>query len=84
MIGTAMGASLSVIYAIIFMILLESPIINDVRFSQYIRLYKRFIDDLVLKWAGQADALCDFRRSLTTADEQSAWTGTVVDRNRTL
>lgn len=35
-VGTAMGTSFSVIYAIIFMIWLETPIINDERFRQYI------------------------------------------------
>ena len=47
---TAMGTSFSVVYAVIFMIWLETPIVNDVRFRQYIRLLKRFIDDLFLIW----------------------------------
>ena len=38
MIGTAMGTTFSVIYAVIFMIRLETPIVNDKRFSMYIRL----------------------------------------------
>ena len=50
-IGTAMGTSFSVVYAVIFMIRLETPIINDQRFSPFIRLYKRFIDDLFLIWS---------------------------------
>jgi hypothetical protein len=77
MIGTAMGTSFSVIYAVIFMIRLESPIVNDARFNQYIRLFKRFIDDLFLIWAGPADILCEFRRSLATADEAISldWSG---------
>jgi hypothetical protein len=76
-IGTAMGTSFSVVYAIIFMIWLETPIINDVRFSRYIRLYKRFIDDLFLIWTGPASVLCDFRRALATADEciSLEWSG---------
>jgi hypothetical protein len=83
MIGTAMGTSFSVIYAIIFMIRLESSIVNDVRFSQYIRLYKRFIDDLFLIWTGPADVLCDFRRSLATADEAISldWSGYVSQQD---
>jgi hypothetical protein len=68
-IGTAMGTSFSVIYAIIFMIWLETPILNDVRFNRYIKFYKRFIDDLFLIWTGPAATLCDFRRALATADE---------------
>ncbi len=40
--------------------LCETPILNDKRFRQYIRLYKRFIDDLFLIWTGPADVLCEF------------------------
>ncbi len=58
--GTAMGTSFSVVYAIIFMIWLETLILNDARFSQHIRLYKRFIDDLFLIWACPAAVLCEF------------------------
>ena len=47
-IGTAMGTSFSVVYAVIFMIYLETPIIHDERFSRFVYLYKRFIDDLFL------------------------------------
>lgn len=77
MVGTAMGTSFSVVYAVIFMIWLETPIVNDVRFRQYIRLYKRFIDDLFLIWTGPAAVLCDFRRALATADEAISldWSG---------
>ena len=59
------------------MIWLETPIVNDVRFRQYIRLYKRFIDDLFLIWTGPAAVLCDFRRALATADEAISldWSG---------
>ena len=63
-----MGTSFSVVYAVIFMIWLETPIVNDVMFRQYIRLYKQFIDDLFLMWTVPAAVLCDFRRSLDTAD----------------
>jgi len=76
-VGTAMGTSFSVVYAVIFMIRLESPIVNDVRFRQYIRLYKQFIDDLFLIWTSPAAVLCDFRRALGTADEAIGldWSG---------
>ena len=69
MIGTAMGTSFSVVYAIIFMIWLETPIINDPRFSRFIQVYKRFIDDLFLIWSGTPELLCDFRKALAEADE---------------
>ena len=77
LIGTAMGTSFSVVYAIIFMIWLETPVINDARFSRYIQLYKRFIDDLFLIWNGPAAILCDFRHALATADENISldWSG---------
>jgi hypothetical protein len=45
-VGTAMGTSFSVVYALIFMIWLETPIIE--RFLSCIQLFKRFIDDLFI------------------------------------
>ena len=77
MIGTAMGTTFSVVYAIIFMIRLETPIINDSRFNRHIRLYKRFIDDLFLIWTGPMDMLCEFRRALASADDRISldWNG---------
>jgi len=68
-IGTAMGTSFSVVYAVIFMIRLESPILEDPRFRRFIKLYKRFIDDIFLIWTGSAAALCAFRHALASADE---------------
>jgi len=84
-VGTAMGTSFSVVYAVIFMIWLETPIVNDVRFRQFIRLYKRFIDDLFLIWTGPAAALCDFRRALATADEAISldWSGYDLQQDAT-
>ena len=41
----------------------------DVRFCQYIRPHKRFIDDLFLKGTGPVAVLCNFRCALATADE---------------
>jgi len=68
-IGTAMGTSFSVVYAVIFMIRLESPILENPGFRQFIKLYKRFIDDIFLIWTGSAAALCAFRHALASADE---------------
>ena len=72
-----MGTSFSVVYAVIFMIHLETPIIHDVRFRQYVLLYKRFIDDLFLIWTGPADVLCEFRRAFGSADPRISleWAG---------
>ncbi len=77
LIGTAMGTSFSVVYAVIFMIWLETLILNDERFSEYILLYKRFIDDLFLIWTGPAAVLCEFRHALAIADEAISldWSG---------
>ena len=68
------------VYAVILMIWFEtpnSPIVNDVRFRQYIRPYKRFINDLFLMWTGPAAVQCYFRRALATADEAISldWSG---------
>ena len=71
------GDVVPVVYVVIFMIWLETPIVNDVMFRQHIRLYKRFIDDLFLMRTGTGAVLCDFRRALATADEAIGldWSG---------
>jgi hypothetical protein len=76
-VGTAMGTSFSVVYAIIFMIWLETPIIQSERFRSCIQLYKRFIDDLFIIWTGSVAKLCEFRKALATADTNISldWTG---------
>jgi hypothetical protein len=68
-IGTAMGTSFSTVYAVIFMIHLESPILEDPRFRSFIQVYKRFIDDIFLIWTGCAATLSEFRRALGSADD---------------
>ena len=75
-IGTAMGTSFSVTYAIIFMIWLETPIINE--FQQHIVLYKRYIDDIFLIWSGSTAELCRFRERLGNANDniKLEWQGT--------
>jgi hypothetical protein len=76
-VGTAMGTSFSVVYAIIFMIWLETPIVESKRFRSCIQLYKRFIDDLFIIWTGSVALLCEFRKALATADNNISfdWTG---------
>ena len=78
-VGTAaMGTSFSVVYAIIiFMIWLETPIVNDERFRSCIQLYKRFIDDLFVIWTGPVATLCEFRKAMGRADPNISldWTG---------
>ena len=77
MVGTAIGTSFSGVCAVIFTIWFETPIVNDVRFRQYILLYKLFIDDLLLIWTGSAAVLYDLLRALATADEAISldWSG---------
>jgi hypothetical protein len=76
-VGTAMGTSFSVVYAVIFMIWLETPIVEAESFRSCIQLYKRFIDDLFLIWTGSAAQLCEFRKALARADNNISldWTG---------
>ena len=75
-IGTAMGTSFSVTYATIFMIWLETPIIDE--FRRHIVLYKRYIDDLLLIWSGSSAELCRFRARFGTANASInlEWQGT--------
>jgi hypothetical protein len=75
-IGTAMGTSFSVTYATIFMIWLETPIINE--FQQHIVLYKRYIDDIFMIWSGSSAELCRFRETLGNANDNInlEWQGT--------
>jgi hypothetical protein len=72
-----MGTSFSVVYTIIFMIWLETPIISNRRFSQFIKLYKRFIDDLLIIWTGTPERLCELRKALEEADVNISldWSG---------
>ena len=65
-----MGTSFSVVYAVILMIRLETLIVEEPRFRQCIKLYKRFIDDtfLILTVIDRsAAALCAFRRAIASA-----------------
>ena len=64
-----MGTSFSVIYAVIFMIWLETPIVDSERFRSCIQLYKQFIDDLFVDWTGSVTKLCEFRTALLSADD---------------
>ena len=52
---------------IIFMIWLETPIINE--FQQRIVPYKRCNDDILLIWSGSAAELCRFRVRLGNAND---------------
>jgi hypothetical protein len=49
-VGVAMGTSFSVMFAIIFMIWIETPIIE--KYRKWILLFKRAIDDQIFLWQG--------------------------------
>ena len=77
-VGTAMGFSFSVTYATFFMIWLETSMIDQ--FREHILLYKRYIDDTLLIWAGSSVELCRFRTMFEAANIniKLEWQGTPV------
>ena len=60
--GTSMGTAFSVMYANIYMIYIESPIIE--LYAPYISLYKRYIDDVITVWSGPTDLVPAFQTAL--------------------
>lgn len=64
--GTAMGTPFAVVYATIFMIILEEPVVT--RYARDIAVYRRFIDDIFLLWTGSYDHLIDFITDLRSRD----------------
>ena len=75
LIGTAMGTIFSVMFANIFMLHLESPIIN--KYKTDIQLYKRFIDDIKCIWKGSKGNLCKFKQEFNSAHPniKLTWSG---------
>lgn len=65
-IGTAMGTSFAVVYAIIHMIRIETDIIK--RFERSISLYTRFIDDGFCGWHGSDEDFKTFASDFSCAD----------------
>ena len=65
-IGTAMGTSFAVVYAIIHMIRIETEIIK--RFKSNISLYTRFIDDGFCGWHGSDEDFEIFASEFSRAD----------------
>jgi hypothetical protein len=57
-VGAGMGTSISMVYAKIFMIWLETPIFQSKRFRSCIQLYKLFTDDLFIVCTGSVAKLC--------------------------
>ena len=56
--GTAMGTHFAVTEANTFMYFHEKDIVEQ--YSQFLLLYKRFIDDIVAIWCGPRDTLLEF------------------------
>jgi hypothetical protein len=64
-IGPAIGIPFSVPYATIFMIWLETSIINE--FQQHIVVYKRYTDDIFLIWPGSSADLWQLEHHIRMA-----------------
>ena len=67
-IGTAMGTSFSVTFATIFMIWLETPIIEE--FRAHILLYRRFLDDIFTIWSCSSAELYRLQAKFESANNQ--------------
>jgi hypothetical protein len=81
-VGTAMRTSFSVVYAIIFMIWLETPIVSDERFRSCIQLYKRFIDDFLSFGRALLRHCASSERPWEKLILTSAWTGLGTTRRK--
>ena len=70
-----MGTIFSMMFANIFMLWIETPIVN--KYKADIRLYKWFIDDIICAWKGSKRRLCEFKRELNYAHRniQLIWQG---------
>ena len=64
-IGTAMGTIFSVMLANIFMLWLETPIVE--KHKEGIESYKRFLDDIFCAWKGSKEKLCLFKKEINLA-----------------
>lgn len=72
--GTAMGTSVAVAFACLFMAILERPVVEDPRFKSYIALYKRFVDDALVIWEGPRATLDKFITALNNRTPRIKWT----------
>ena len=66
--GIAMGTPFSVTVANAFMYHHEKDIVDH--YSQYLILYKRFIDDIFAIWCGPKDTLLEFLGALSSKDQR--------------
>ena len=79
LIGTAMGTIFSVMFANIFMLWLEMPIVE--KYNTDIHLYKRFIDDIFCSWKGSREKQCLFKKEINSAHPsiKLTWSGYAKD-----
>ena len=75
--GIAMGTPFAVTAANAFMLRHEKNIVNQ--YSQYLQLYKRFIDDIIVVWTGPRDLLLEFINALNTKDDRIKITFDISD-----
>jgi len=69
--GTAMGTAFAVMYATIFMLWYEEPILEE--FKDCIMLYGRYIDDGHTLWVGPEDREAAFIQRLQTHNPRIKW-----------
>ena len=72
-----MGTPFAVTAANAFMLRHEKNIVNQ--YSQYLQLYKRFIDDIIVVWTGPRDLLLEFINTLNTKDDRIKITFDISD-----
>jgi hypothetical protein len=75
-IGAAMGCSFIVVYAIIHMICIETPIVR--KFKKNISMYKRLIDDGIIGWHGSDKDFALFSAAFNEADPSIKVTWTLL------
>ncbi len=77
--GVAMGTSFAVVYAIIYMLHIETPVVEE--YDAHILLYKRFLDDVFLLWHGCRHRLGDFMAKLNRRHPsiKLTWSSTAND-----
>ena len=75
--GTAMGTAFAVMYAVIFMIHYEEPILEE--FKDCIAVYGRYIDDGQTIWVGNDEQLAAFKQRLQTHNPHITWEITESD-----
>jgi len=77
--GIAMGTPFAVTAANAFMFYLEKDIVTQ--YSEYLMVYKRFIDDIFLIWTGPRDALLQFLEALNYTNDRIKLTFDISETN---